>query len=103
MAVARQFNCIPKLQSKIAKFGGLQRLQNVLCSQVRQIMFHILKSGIDSYAEKDLFLEQIYVCGALHGFVDFYRWEYVKNIMSWQLQSGCFTSNHTTDGVIDLR
>ncbi|EDV20740.1 uncharacterized protein TRIADDRAFT_60704 [Trichoplax adhaerens] len=102
LAVARQFNCQSSLQKKFVQFGGLRGLQNMLCSHVHRTMLQILKSGFNHHVEKDLFLEQIYVCGTLHGFVEFFRLEYIKTIMSWQLESGCFTSNHSDKDVTDL-
>lgn len=44
---------------------------------------------------KDLFMEQIFLC-AFAGFVEFLDNEWIENVLSWQMESGCFSYNNVS-------
>ncbi|CAL8071208.1 unnamed protein product [Calicophoron daubneyi] len=90
MVVVGELGCVPFLDRElIDREVTVNTIRQVLCSWVFS-EFNSLRGLPDlTAAERDLLLEQIFVCGEL-GALQFISLELLDRIISWQLDSGCF-------------
>lgn len=75
-------------------WGGIQRIKQVLCTQIYHQVQKELKQGLKDSQTQDLFLEQLYVCGSKGGYRQFLKPEYLSMILKWQTKAGCFAPYH---------
>ncbi|RDD37314.1 UPF0764 protein C16orf89-like protein [Trichoplax sp. H2] len=87
----QQLNCTDKMNKLAKNSGGIQRVKQILCTQVYHQMQKELKKGLKNIQIQDLFLEQIFVCGGLGGYEQFLKPQYLSMILKWQTKDGCFT------------
>ncbi|XP_071962673.1 UPF0764 protein C16orf89 homolog [Antedon mediterranea] len=62
-----------------------------LCSNIFQQASDLSKTEFNGRIDHDLFMEQIAFCGGLLGYKEFLRSDWLNYILSWQLDSGCFS------------
>ncbi|XP_022798729.1 UPF0764 protein C16orf89-like [Stylophora pistillata] len=86
--------CTPVLLKRLEQSnikGGLEGIYNRICSNMYPEMLAIEQKRTlekNNY-HRDLFMEQAMVCGSM-GYGDFLSAEWLKKILSWQRQDGCF-------------
>ncbi|KAJ9577618.1 hypothetical protein L9F63_005805 [Diploptera punctata] len=76
---------------KFTKFGNLQKKIEDLCSDILEEMYYLIELGIPPIF-RDLFLEQISLCG-IEGFAEFLNPYIIEWAIQQQLPNGCFTDN----------
>ncbi|XP_033120394.1 UPF0764 protein C16orf89 homolog [Anneissia japonica] len=71
-----------------------------LCSRIYQQADELAKTDFSGRYDHDMFMEQIAFCGGLLGYDEFMRSDWLNHILSWQLDSGCFSVVNilTSDG-----
>ncbi|GFR21714.1 UPF0764 protein C16orf89 homolog [Trichonephila clavata] len=78
-----------------------ESLQVSLCSNVLRDAEQIARARFPR-THRDLFMEQIGLCG-MWGFRDFYRFDWLETILSWQQLSGCFNDRAKWHCLDDLK
>lgn len=93
--LAEQSGCIDVLNSKLLLFSNhslsVEQLQAEFCVNnfYETSSSVLIQKGIINARLHDLFLEQELICAML-GYVEFLHIEWLRQIISWQLPSGCF-------------
>jgi hypothetical protein len=87
-SLGQNFGCSDKLSQMVAKKTGkpLRSLVTEKCGRIYSEMKAEQKMGQQT---SDIFLEQLYTCGA-YGFTDFFHKEWLQATMQQQTKSGCF-------------
>lgn len=83
------------LNHLICGADDFSRLSERLCNQIYQESVFIIENTRTAPEFKDLFMEQTFLC-AFSGFGDFVNNEWISKVLSWQLQSGCFSYDNIT-------
>ncbi|EDV19254.1 uncharacterized protein TRIADDRAFT_62294 [Trichoplax adhaerens] len=86
----QRLNCTEKMNKLAKNLGGIQKVKEVLCTQIYYQMQKELKKGLKNIQMQDLFLEQIFVCGGWIGYQQFLKAQYLSMMLKWQTKAGCF-------------
>ncbi|XP_076464882.1 uncharacterized protein LOC143296714 [Babylonia areolata] len=84
-------------------FNSTEHMQQEFCTNNFYEMLttvHIFLSGTVTGNFQDLFMEQQFVCPSL-GFYEFLKKDYLDQILSWQLPTGCFGENAEDEAASD--
>ncbi|RDD37308.1 UPF0764 protein C16orf89-like protein [Trichoplax sp. H2] len=88
----QQFNCTEKMDKLAKDLGGIKKVTEVLCTQIYNEMQQELKKSLAFVPLQDLFLEQMYTCGAWGGYREFLNMEYLSMFLNWQTTAGCIAA-----------
>lgn len=91
--------CVPNITERLLKshIQGAEMIENIfetLCANIykqvtrKELIFEIQQKSRDT-SDKDLYMEQCYVCGIL-GYQKFLSLERLSVILGWQLPHGCY-------------
>ena len=94
--------CVPNITERLFKShregdGIIENIFETLCANIyrqvtrNELILHRQRKSRDS-EEKDLYMEQCYVCGIL-GYHKFLSPDRLSVILDWQLPPGCYGSN----------
>ncbi|TNN11056.1 UPF0764 protein C16orf89 isoform 4 [Schistosoma japonicum] len=107
--ISYQIHCSNSLNNILSTASvSLEDLKNRLCSIVYEDFVYSYLNVQLTASYRDILLEQVFVCGNL-GYGRFIQLSILKEILSWQQPSGCFTTldskakeNELKDGEIML-
>ncbi|CRL06077.1 CLUMA_CG019285, isoform A [Clunio marinus] len=74
----------------ICKADNFDNISHKLCSDIYQELNFMVDKVSDVRELKDLMMEQIFLCG-FSGFNDFLKNDWIKSIIMWQFNLGCFS------------
>ncbi|KAK4473908.1 hypothetical protein MN116_003233 [Schistosoma mekongi] len=90
--ISHQVHCHDSLNNILLTFSvSLEDLKNRLCSIVYEDFVYSFSNVHLAASYRDILLEQVFVCGNL-GYGRFIQLSILKEILSWQQPSGCFTA-----------
>ncbi|KAL8589752.1 hypothetical protein ACOMHN_027260 [Nucella lapillus] len=103
-ALAERAGCGDEITAlmKTLGFNSTDHMQEEFCTNNFYEMLtsvHIFMSGKVSGDFQDMFMEQQFVCPSL-GFFEFLKKDYLDQILSWQLPTGCFGEHSETESAM---
>lgn len=77
----------------VCQAENFKTISRNICSQIYQEANFIVTTTNAIPEFKDLLMEQIFLCGFV-GFSEFLNNEWIVQVISWQMESGCFSYNN---------